>query len=541
MKTIAFLTLFLNLAMPTFAQQPAPRAPWIPDQGNDSYVNPILFADYSDPDVVRVGSDFYMTSSSFSMVPGLPILHSRDLVNWVIVNHAIDRMPARFDTPQSGNGIWAPSIRHHNGWFWIFVGDPDWGILMLKSKDPAGRWEPIHVVQEGKGLIDTCPLWDDDGKAYLVHAFANSRAGRNNVIVVREMKPDGTALFGEEHLVIDGRNGVFPTIEGPKFYKRNGWYYIFAPAGGVTRGYQLVSRSRNVFGPYETKKVLEQGSTDVNGPHQGGWVTTPGPSTGSEQAGEDWFMHFQDRGGYGRIVHLQPMRWVDDWPVMGFDKDGNGIGEPVPTFTKPNVGMAYPSQVPATSDEFNGGQLGLQWQWASNPKPEWTAPLARPGFLRLNAMPNKTYLSQVPNVVLQKFPAPKFSATTKAELSTNGSAQAGLVVMGPSYAALMVSRDGNGLRVQRVTSSAPGRGGAATQPDQASTSAALPNGPVWLRVSVAIEAQCTFSYSTDGQTFQPLGDVFPARGAAGTWMGSRVGLTSIGDGGYVDFEWFRVE
>lgn len=541
MKSIHRLVILMSIVSPSLAQQPqAARAPWMPDQGNGSYTNPVLFADYSDPDVVRVGSDFYLTSSSFSMVPGLPILQSRDLVNWRIVGHAIDRMPARFDTPQSGNGIWAPSIRYHDGWYWIFVGDPDWGILMLKSRDPAGKWEPIHVVQEGKGLIDTCPLWDDDGKAYLVHAFAGSRAGRRDIIVVQEMKPDGTALIGEEHLVIDGRNGAFPTIEGPKFYKRNGWYYIFAPAGGVTRGYQIVARSKNVFGPYETKKVLEQGSTDVNGPHQGGWVHIPAPSAGSGQ-GEDWFMHFQDRGGYGRIVHLQPMRWVDDWPVMGFDKDGNGVGEPVPSFPKPNVGMSYPSEVPQSSDEFNGAAISLQWQWASNPKPEWFSLIARPGWLRLSAQPKPDMLTQIPNQLLQKFPAPKFKATTKVELSSTGDTSAGLIVMGPTYSALTVSRGANGLQVHRVTSGARGRGGAATQPDQSGEPANNITGPVWLRVSVEPEAQVTFSYSTDGETFKSLGNPFPATGAAGTWMGARVGLFCTGSSGHADFEWFRVE
>jgi beta-xylosidase len=522
------------------AQPPRSPAPWIADLGNGSYKNPVLFADYSDPDVIRVGSDFYLTASSFSMIPGLPILQSRDLVNWKIINHAIDRMPPRFDTPQSGNGIWAPSIRHHDGWFWIFVGDPDWGILMTKTRDPAGKWEPIHVVQEGKGLIDTCPLWDDDGKAYLVHAFANSRAGRRDIIVVREMSPDGTRLIGEEHLVIDGRNNVFPTIEGPKFYKRNGWYYIFAPAGGVTRGYQIVARSRNVFGPYETKKVLEQGSTDVNGPHQGGWVTTQGPSTGLGP-GEDWFMHFQDRGGYGRIVHLQPMRWVDDWPVMGFDKDGNGVGEPVPTFSKPNVGMSYPADVPQTSDEFTGTQIGLQWQWTANPRPEWASLIARPGWLRMHATARPQYLSQIPSQLLQKFPAPKFTATTRMELSAESVTEAGLIVMGPSYAALVVSRGADGLQVRRITSGTPGRGGSATQPDQPGESAAGLSCPLWLRVTVEPEAQCTFSYSTDGENFKSLGEAFPARGAGGTWMGSRVGLFCIGEGGHADFDWFRIE
>jgi beta-xylosidase len=146
---------------------------WVADNGDGTYKNPILCADYSDPDVIRVGDDFYMAASSFNCVPGLPILHSKDLVNWEIIGHAVPRFAdKRFDIPQHGNGIWAPSIRYHDGWFWIFVGDPDAGVLMTKAKDPAGPWTPLHLVKEGKGPIDACPLWDDDGNAYPVHAWA---------------------------------------------------------------------------------------------------------------------------------------------------------------------------------------------------------------------------------------------------------------------------------------------------------------------------------------------------------------------------------
>lgn len=319
------------LLLALVACERAAAAPWISDQGDGTYKNPILYADYSDPDVVRVGDDFYMTASSFNCVPGLPILHSRDLVNWKLIGHAIERMSSRFDAVQHGNGIWAPSIRHHDGYFWIFVGDPDLGILMTRAKDPAGPWEPLHVVKEGKGLIDPCPLWDGD-KAYLVHAFAKSRAGKNCMIVCQEMSLDGNRVIGEEKLVIDGRNDVHPTIEGPKFYRRNGWYYIFAPAGGVKPGWQLAARAKSPFGPYEVRRVLEQGTTKINGPHQGGWVEL--------ENGENWFVHFQDRGAYGRVVHLNPVRWENDWPEMGLDFDENGVGEPVTTHEKPKVAAA---------------------------------------------------------------------------------------------------------------------------------------------------------------------------------------------------------
>lgn len=499
-------------------------APWVSDQGDGTCKNPVLFADYSDPDVIRVGDDFCLTSSSFGNVPGLPILHSRDLVNWQIIGHAIQRLPERFDTVQHGNGIWAPSLRFHDGWFWIFVGDPDVGILMTRTKDPAGEWEPLHLVQEGEGLIDPCPLWDDDGRAYLVHAYAKSRSGKNSILVAREMSPDGRRLLGEEHLVVDGRDDKNPTIEGPKFYKRNGWYYIFAPAGGVKPGWQLVSRARRPFGPYETRRVLEQGSTEINGPHQGGWVELA--------SGEDWFLHFQDRLAYGRVVLLDPVRWVDDWPVMGVDYDGNGVGEPVATNKKPNVGTIEPIEVPQTSDQFDGPP-NLAWQWQANPQADWLNATERPGWLRLNAQPRpESDLTMAPHQLLQKFPAPEFTVTTKVELSPTGDAQAALVVMGLKYAGLFVRREVDGLKLTQLSGY---QGGEETVHAELTG----PSGVVWLRVAVASEARCRFSYSTDGAQFESLGEEFAA--APGRWIGAKVGLVCLGDEGYADFDWFHVE
>jgi beta-xylosidase len=510
---------------------------WKPDSEDGTYKNPVIFADYSDPDVIRVGDGFYMTASSFNCVPGLPILHSKDLVNWKIIGHAIEHFEdERFDVPQHGNGVWAPSIRYHNGWFWIFYGDPDAGVFMTKAKKPAGPWEPLHLVQKGKGLIDTCPLWDDDGSAYLVHAWAKSRAGINSILTVHQMSPDGRKLLDEGTMVFDGRNGIQPTIEGPKFYKRNGYYYILAPAGGVKQGWQLALRSKNVFGPYELKRVMEQGSTNINGPHQGGWVEL--------ENGENWFLHFQDRGAYGRVVLLNPVRWVDDWPLMGMDLDGNGIGEPVIEYKKPNVGKTWPVEVPQTSDEFNLKELGLQWQWHANPEDNWMSLTDRPGWMRLFSVPipgDANNLWLVPNLILQKFPAPEFTVTTKLDLNKLGEGQmSGLLIMGQSYSYLAVERTSSGYRLIKRTCEGAMRGSKETE--QANTG--CQDNSVLLRVEVGDGAVCNFSYSNGGKEFIQIGKTFIAQ--PGRWIGAKVGLFCLSQNteqkqGYADYDWFRFE
>jgi len=516
----------------------AADAPWIPDQGDGTYKNPVLFADYSDPDAVRVGDDFYLVSSSFHCTPGLPILHSNDLVNWTIINHALPaQVPLdHFSVPRHGEGVWAPAIRFHGGKFWIYYPDPDFGIYVVTATDPAGAWSAPILVMSGKGLIDPCPLWDDDGQVYLVHGWAKSRSGINNRLTVNRLASNGLSATDAGTVVIDAdKMPGWNTLEGPKFYKRHGYYYIFAPAGGVVPGYQAVFRARNIYGPYENRIVLAQGKTPINGPHQGAWVDTPG--------GQDWFLHFQDRGAFGRVVHLEPMVWrSDDWPVIGSDPGGTGKGEPVLVYRKPDVGRSYPVAVPQTSDEFEGAALGLQWQWNANPRPEWFSLRARPGFLRLTALGARLDIYGMPNLLLQKFPAPAFTVTTKAELVPGSPYDsAGLVVMGYDSAWIGLTTFASGARVVFR------RFGKAL-PDPTKVEWVVPplvTGPIYLRVQIDARAVCRFSYSSDGQHFSPLGVPFQA--TVDRWIGAKVGLFSAGGpgvalatAGHADFDWFRV-
>ncbi|MCJ8167031.1 glycoside hydrolase 43 family protein [Pontibacter sp. E15-1] len=511
---------------------------WVADKGDGNYQNPILHADYSDPDVCRVGDDYYMTSSSFNATPGLQILHSKDLVNWQIIGSALTRNTPfdHFAKPQHGNGVWAPSIRHHNGAFYIYWGDPDYGIYMVKTNDPAGQWEEPVLVQAGKGLIDACPLWDEDGKAYLVHAFAGSRAGIKSVLVVNRMSPDGTKLLDDGVMVFDGHDS-HPTIEGPKFYKRNGYYYIFAPAGGVSTGWQLALRSKTIYGPYEEKIVMDQGNTTVNGPHQGAWVNTP--------AGEDWFFHFQDKEAYGRVVHLQPMQWKNDWPVIGADTDGDGKGQPVMTYKKPAVGKTYPVMTPQESDEFDGNGLGLQWQWHANPRANWAFATGSTGALRLFTaqLPEdfKNYWD-VPNLLLQKFPAETFTATTKLTFTPNPKLQherTGLIVMGEDYAYISLVSKKDGLYISYTTAN----DARAGTPEKEQLLGKLSGNEVYFRVRVEKGATCQFSYSEDGKDFINAGS--PLTAVPGRWIGAKVGLFATrpdetNDSGYADYDWFRI-
>ena len=360
------------LTMGMMAQSNYKSQVWSPDNGDGTYTNPVINADYSDPDVCvgASGEDFYLTASSFNCIPGLPILHSKDLVNWEIVNHAVKALPPfdRYRTPQHGNGVWAPSIRYNatTKLYYIYWGDPDLGVFVTTASDPKGEWSEPKCIIEGKGMIDTTPLWDDDGRCYLVNGWANSRCQFNSVLTVREMSPDGMKQIGNPVIVFDGNGTNDRTAEGPKFYKHNGWYWIMCPAGGVPTGHQLAMRSKSPFGPYESNIVLAKGTTNINGPHQGGWVHL--------KSGEDWFLHFQDKEAYGRVVWLEPMKWVDGWPVMGenagkvkaYGKLEKYCGQPVLKHQKPNVGGTYPVVNPAESDEFNEPVLGKQWQWHSN-------------------------------------------------------------------------------------------------------------------------------------------------------------------------------
>ncbi|HLP06348.1 MAG TPA: glycoside hydrolase 43 family protein [Paludibacter sp.] len=542
------LLVFLLLLPALISGQSYVSGVWKADNGNGTYKNPVLHADYSDPDVCAVGNDFYLTASSFNCAPGLPILHSNDLVNWEIIGHALKTLEPDdfYSKPQHGRGVWAPCIRFHQGEFYIYWGDPDFGIYMTKTSDTGGDWEKPVLVKAGKGLIDPTPLWDEDGKVYLANGWAGSRSGINSVLTVSEMNAEGTKVISNPVVVFDGNDGVNHTVEGPKFYKRNGYYYILAPAGGVESGWQLALRSKNVYGPYEPKIVMKQGKTNINGPHQGAWVETA--------AGESWFLNFQEKAMYGRVLHLNPMKWVNDWPVIGVDKDGDGCGEPVSVYKKPDIGKTYLVETPAESDEFDNGKIGLQWQWHANYKDYYGMPLSS-GCMRIYAnylSENFVNLWEVPNLFLQKFPSEEFTATMKATFTAkeNGD-RAGIIVMGWNYSYLSLVKNGGKVMLEQVV---------CTDAEQKNPETHKTLGEfdfdkiyrvgsynylkdIYFRVKVEKGGKCTFSYSLDNRKFSVAGDTFVAR--QGKWIGAKVGVFAVkpynsGNRGWVDVDWFRV-
>ena len=531
------LISFITLCFPLCIHAQYVSEVWNPDNGDGTYTNPVLNADYSDPDLCAVGEDYYLTASSFAHIPGLPILRSRDLVNWELIGHALQSQFPDIKAPEHGKGVWAPSIRHHNGEFYIYWGDPDRGVFMVKAKDARGPWsEPVCVIP-GKGMIDTCPLWDDDGRCWLVNGWANSRCGFNSILTVRELSADGMRPISNPVIVFDGGN-VNHTTEGPKFYKRDGWYWIMCPAGGVEKGWQLAMRSKSPLGPYESKTVLAQGKTAINGPHQGGWVHTP--------YDEDWFLHFQDKGAYGRVVWLQPVDWSSGWPIMG-DK-----GEPLTTYRKPKSSSTMNIN-PQESDEFNAPKLGLQWQWQGDYNQLYGMPTAD-GFLRLFTYrhPSTDNLWTVPAMLLQKTPADVFTATTKIRLAAKAEKQyGGIVVMGRGYSSLVVERVGDMFQLQQRTCPKADTGGKEavtvletfkpTAKDKLDYHPALYM-DIYLRLTVD-GGKATFAYSLNGKTYKAAGEQFTMR--EGKWVGAKVGLYAIdnnekSDVGLLDADWFRI-
>jgi beta-xylosidase len=510
---------------------------------NLTYTNPILHEDFSDPDVIRVGNHFYMTASSFISVPGLPILQSEDLVHWNLIGYALqNNVPADYYKKViHGAGVWAPSIRYHNGTFYIYYPDPDFGIYMIQSKTITGNWSEPILVLAGKGLIDPCPLWDEDGKVYLVHAYAGSRAGIKSVLAMKELNPAGTKVINEGKLIYDG-HGIDPTVEGPKLYKRNGWYYVFAPAGGVATGWQIALRSKNIYGPYERKKVMEQGTSTTNGPHQGAWVQT--------NTGEDWFIHFQDKGAYGRITHLQPMVWKNDWPVIGVDKDGDGIGEPVNTYAVPKISAGA-----NLKNSINVNKLAANpFQWNATPLPNWRMEYAH-SFRHYAVVQNDSAnnLWNFPAMYLQKLPEEKFIATTKITFnSLQNQERAGFILFGKSYATIELRNTEKGLVLNYVECNKADKGGKEivapiiTLPASLTNSAAPNNylSSVYLRIQMDADAKANFAFSLDGVNFTSIPNTFIAM--PGIWVGAKIGYYcasnhNTNDAGYLEINSFNIQ
>lgn len=498
------------------------------------YTNPIIPYDYSDPDIIKVGSNFYLIASSFNQVPGIPILHSTDLIHWQLIGHALTKLIPEeyYKKVQHGAGVWAPSIRYHNGLFYIFYPDPDFGIYVTKSKAINGPWSTPQLLQAGKGLIDPCPFWDEDGKAYLVHAFAGSRAGIKSVLVIKEILPDASSVIGEGTLIYDG-HGIDPTVEGPKLYKRNGYYYVFAPAGGVVSGWQIVLRSKNIYGPYERKIVMEQGQSAINGPHQGAWV---------ELNNKDYFIHFQDRGVFGRIVHLQPMIWKHNWPVIGNDEDGDGAGNPLlQSFVQVNSLFIKKSDF-KTTDEFDEPKLGLSWQWQANPQETWAYAGYKNTFRMYSVLQNESAKSiwHLPNLLLQKIPAYPFVASVTLQFNAvTENEKFGFVVFGADYAGIYLVKKEKQIQLQYVENTGADKGAEEIVQIVGNVS----EDKFELKVQMDNDGKCVFSYKTNTGDCIKLNSLFKVK--QGKWVGAKIGFFCNGydqtnDGGFAAIDNFRI-
>lgn len=492
--TCRFLSVALTLAVPisAFAADAAPLS-W-GDQGDGTYRNPVLNADYSDPDVVRVGDDFYLVASDFHFV-GIQVLHSRDLVNWQVIGQVFDRLSMANSYDVMGayaQGTWAPSLRYHNGRFYLYVCTPKDGVFRFTARDPKGPWEMV-TVKRVADWEDPCPLWDADGQAYLVHSVHGA-----GPLILHKMNAEGTQLLDDGVVIYRG-----PVAEGPKFYQRNGWYYISLPEGGVEKGGQTVLRSKAIYGPYERRVVLPDGS-----PHQGGIVELDN--------GESWFIGFKSADHLGRVAHLLPVRWADDgWPVFGDN------GRAIETSKKPSLPTGS-IQHPATSDDFSGGKLPPQWQWNHNPLNEAWSLTERPGWLRLRGQPApEPMLAR--NTLTQKIWGPNGVVTVKLDPRglTEGQSAGFAFMSGKVFNSVGVTRVQGKLRLY----SEAGLGGEVAEQE------------LWLRGTYD-GGIARLHTSIDGETFVDVGAKVTLR--FGQWKGARVALFAYGPGGgMADFDDFQ--
>lgn len=478
------------------------------------YNNPIILQDFSDPDAIRVGEDFYMIASSFNHMPGVPILHSKNLVDWELINYVYDSFPlAKYDKVCPGHGAWAPSLRYHNNTFYAMIPTPDEGLFVASTKDIYGKWEKPWCLKKGKGLEDPCPIWLN-GKAYVVHGFVKSRCGFNSKLAIFEATEDLKETLTDSVVIYDGHNNN-PTIEGPKFNYRNGFYYILAPAGGVTTGWQTCLRSKNIYGPYETKIVLTQGHTNVNGPHQGALIDI--------DDNDNWaFIHFQDQECYGRVCHLQPVTWLNDWPVMGRVSDPLLAGEPVLWHEYLiDKGPFYKLEL---SDKFKD-KLGLQWQTLANPKKDW---YYLEDGLNLKALnPDIKKLGMLPNFYGQKLGFKNFTAETELDLTRlEENSKFGFSYLGLTYYGLYVTKE-NDINYLCLFENGEEKDTVLSK---------MPYNEDRIKLKLRFYEPNCYQLGYNNVWFK---DKFIA--TKGAWVGGKIGIFAWGANGYAKFKYFKVK
>lgn len=500
------------------------------DQGDGTYVNPVLPGDYSDPDVIRVGDDYYAISSTLHCSPGMAVLHSKDLVNWRMIGHVVNDLTSigpeynynRMN--RYGRGVWAGAIRFHKDKYWVYFFTPDEGLFMSTAADPAGPWEPLHQVWEVSGWDDCCPFWDDDGQGYFV---ATNFADNYNIHLFK-LSEDGKELLHDSDTIIHQHKGS----EANKLYKINGTYYYFHSEvvrreAGMEVRVVMMLRAEHIYGPYEEKELIHTHGMEIDRePNQGGLVQTV--------SGDWYFISHQGTGGYyeGRTLHLLPVTWVDGWPIIGNDTDGDGIGEMVWGGRKPINGL--PVTVLSTNDDFERAVLEPYWEWNHQPRANKWSLAERPGYLRLHACQpiDKDNFFTVCNVISQRaFRTAHNVATVIIEISGMADGQeAGLCHFAQTYCKIGVQQQ-NGTRVLKFNHS-----GTITWGPE------LSRCTLWLRSVWNIDGINRFEYSVDGVHFTSFGDAYQL--GWGNYRGDRIGLYSYNcesEQGYIDVDQFCYE
>lgn len=499
------------------------------DMGNGRYKNPIVFADFPDPDVVRVGDTYYMATTTMHHFPGCTLLKSKDMVNWEYCAQPLEQLSAKdnYSLLNGQNayakGMWACAIAYHDGKFYIMINGNDAGGYVLSATDPEGKWEKKRIdrVYYDPGMLF------DNGKVYVVCGTTTIR--------MCELDEDFNFIREKTLLTADAM------LEGCHLYKIGGYYYIYGTYGGWPSG-QTVLRSKDVFGPYEEKMLVEKWiDGQPNTVHQGALIETP--------SGEWWTILQQDLGALGRMPNLQPVRWQDGWPVIG----DNGV--PYTSYTKPATGTGSPRVALPTNDNFRSYPIGMQWEWNHNPDDGAWSLFERPGWLRLKTSGTADRLTQARNMLTQRIyafhdnPSKASTGTVRLDVThLQEGDRAGICILQDPYAAIAVEvKDGRRQLVWWKDQLTANDGFTPMQKTQAVDIDSV----VYLRAAITYgTGKAQFYYSLDNKTYRTLGYQTAMKYNLSVFVGARFGLfcynsgegTEVNSGdGYADFDWFSTE
>jgi len=500
------------------------------DNGDGTYANPVIAADFPDPDVIRVGSTYYMVNTTMFIFPGVTILKSHDLVNWQYCSNAVPRFDFNpcYDLDgcnRYGHGQWATSLKYHNGKYYLLFITLDEGGFLCTATKPEGPWEIRHLP---KGFYDPGLFFDDDGKIYAAHGYSK--------IFITELDTN-FAPKGNDSLVFTGdiRRG----LEGTHVYKVDGYYYLYSTYGGLD-GFQAALRSKNIYGPYEEKVVIRDTTHGVNfGIHQGALIET--------QTGEWWTMLFVDNGAFGRFPSLQPVTWDNGWPMVGVN------GKAVVTYMKPNVGKEFPAVSLPTSDEFDSTGLAMQWGWNHNPDTTKWSLTERPGYLRLHTARIVDSLPKAVNTLTQRMFAYYSDslasiATTKMEFREMREGDvAGLAIFQDPYAYVGIKKE-NGHNYLVMVNDGKTIDSSAVEGStiyfRASTIHGSGAAQYYERKVASGTGTASFSYSLDNRSYVKFGDELRMKFNLKIFTGNKFSLFNYATkalGGHVDFDWFRTD